>query len=76
MNRRTLLSSVALSGVLLTGVAPVATLAQDATPVALAPPQDLLKTNTLTAEGQTAEINECPALLEASLRLIGESVPA
>ena len=57
MNRRTLLSSVALSGVLLTGVAPVATLAQDATPVALAPPQDLLKTNTLTAEGQTAEIN-------------------
>lgn len=25
---------------------------------------------------QTAEINECPALLEASLRLMGESVPA
>jgi pimeloyl-ACP methyl ester carboxylesterase len=61
MNRRTLLSTAALSGALLGGIAPLAVFAQDATPEAspgaLAPPQDLLKPNTLEAEGQTADIN-------------------
>lgn len=65
MNRRTLLSTAALAGALLGGIAPSlvpwATLAQDATPeastAAPAPPQALLKPNSLGAEGQTAEIN-------------------
>ena len=56
-----LLASAALSGVMLTGVAPLVMMAQDATPgatpVVLAPPQDLLTPNTLEAEGQTADIN-------------------
>jgi pimeloyl-ACP methyl ester carboxylesterase len=46
---------------LLGGIAPLAVFAQDATPEAspeaLVPPQDLLKPNTLEAEGQTADIN-------------------
>ncbi|MDQ2651612.1 MAG: alpha/beta hydrolase [Chloroflexota bacterium] len=61
MNRRTLLSTAALSGALLGGIGPLAVFAQDATPEAspeaLAPPQDLLRPNTLEAEGQTADIN-------------------
>jgi pimeloyl-ACP methyl ester carboxylesterase len=64
MNRRTLISAAALSGALLSvapGFSPLNTMAQDATPEAspeaLVPPQDLLQPNTLTAEGQTAEIN-------------------
>lgn len=61
MNRRTLISTVAVSAALLGAIAParspLAALAQDATPVAVAPPQDQLLANSLTAEGQTAEIN-------------------
>ena len=61
MNRRILLASAAVSGVVLAGMAPQVMVAQDATPEAtpavLAPPQDLLTPNTLEAEGQTADIN-------------------
>ena len=64
MNRRTLISAAALSGTLISvapAFSPLNTMAQDATPeaspAALVPPQDLLQPNTLTAEGQTAEIN-------------------
>lgn len=61
MNRRTLIATAALSPAVLGGLTPWTVLAQDATPEAspeaLAPPQDLLKPNTLEAEGQTADIN-------------------
>jgi pimeloyl-ACP methyl ester carboxylesterase len=60
MNRRTLVSAAALAtslGILTPALVPLAVQAQDATPEAVAPPQDLLTPNTLEAEGQTSEIN-------------------
>ncbi|MCA9877457.1 MAG: alpha/beta hydrolase, partial [Thermomicrobiales bacterium] len=64
MNRRTLISAAALSGAAFgvgAALTPWTALAQDATPeaapAAIAPPQDLLRPNTLEAEGQTADIN-------------------
>lgn len=55
MLRRTMLSMMAVAPAL--GLARVGALAQDATPVAIAPPQDLLPEDAPEAVGQTAAIN-------------------